>query len=388
MERNEQQGLAFIRTVTSLTPIENADNIETAHVLGWTVVVKKGTLQPNDKVVYFEIDTLLPLDNKHFEFLKPRGCRLVDGKEYHRLKTAKLRGQISQGLIVKASDFNFEHIEEGTDVTTNLNLLKYEKPSIGVKGNTGTKVSSTAEFPSYLGFGKTDETRIQNAPDYLRLWKGKDVVGTVKMDGTSSTYFLNKNEKYSDSFWFRIKNRFLKLFGKEIKPKIFGICSRNIFLNKKPNSYKYEDVYGKIALKYDMEKILNYLFHKTGNYYCFQGEICGDGIQGNPLKLKQGEHELFIFNVYNITKQEYLTHEEQTQLVIDCGLKNVPVTFDGKFEFSTTEELLKFAEGKYDSGVIREGVVFRLKHEPYQVGGRRNSFKVVSNSYLMKFEND
>ena len=81
MERNEQQGLAFIRTVTSLTPIENADNIETAHVLGWTVVVKKGTLQPNDKVVYFEIDTLLPLDNKHFEFLKPRGCRLVDGKE-------------------------------------------------------------------------------------------------------------------------------------------------------------------------------------------------------------------------------------------------------------------------------------------------------------------
>lgn len=249
-------------------------------------------------------------------------------------------------------------------------------------------MSSTAEFPSYLGFGKTDETRIQNAPDYLRLWKGKDVVGTVKMDGTSSTYFLNKNEKYSDGFWFQIKNRFLKLLGKEIKPKIFGICSRNIFLNKNPNSYKYEDVYGKIALQYNMEKILNYLFHKTGNYYCFQGEICGDGIQGNPLKLKQGELELFIFNVYNITKQEYLTHEEQTQLVTDCGLKNVPVTFDGKFSFSTTEELLKFAEGKYDSGVIREGVVFRLKYEPYQVGGRRNSFKVVSNSYLMKFEND
>lgn len=388
MERNENQGLAFIRSVTNLTPIENADNIETAHVLGWSVVVKKGTLQPNDKVVYVEIDTMLPLDNKHFEFLKPRGCRIVNGKEFHRLKTVKLRGQISQGLIVKASDFGFENLKEGTDVTSNLNLIKYEKPTPGGKNNSAIQVTTTGEFPSHLGFGRTDETRIQNAPDYIRLWKGKDVVGTVKMDGTSSTYFLNKNTKFTDSKWFKIKNKIYKFFGKEIKPNVFGICSRNIYLNKNQTSYKYEDVYGKIALQYKMENILTYLFHKTGNYYCFQGEICGDGIQGNPLKLKQGEHELYIFNVFNITKQEYLTHDEQTQLVTDCGLKNVPIAFDGKFEFQTIDEMLQFAEGKYDSGVIREGVVFRLKHEPYQNGGRRNSFKVVSNSYLMKFEND
>ena len=72
MERNETQGLAYIREVVEISPIPNAENIEVAKILDWKVVSRKGELSVGDKVVYFEIDSLLPISNPNFAFLESR----------------------------------------------------------------------------------------------------------------------------------------------------------------------------------------------------------------------------------------------------------------------------------------------------------------------------
>ena len=81
--------LASIQTVNAVEPIPNADAIEKIRVLGWWVVVKKGEHQPGDKLVYCEIDSLLP-ERPEFEFLRassfkpaqrdPTGARDAPGR--------------------------------------------------------------------------------------------------------------------------------------------------------------------------------------------------------------------------------------------------------------------------------------------------------------------
>ena len=386
MERNETQGLAYIREVVEISSIPNAENIEVAKILDWKVVSRKGELSVGDKVVYFEIDSLLPISNPNFAFLEPRGCKEIDGQKYHRLKTVKLRGQISQGLIMKASELSLEDKKVGTDVTSELNLKKYEIENR--KNNSCRTIRPDGCFPTHIGFDKTDETRIQNAGYYIDQWKGKKVIATVKMDGTSSTYFYTKNIKYKNTKTFEFINSIKKIFKKDIKEFEYGICSRNLQLKYNSNVPEFGNVYEKISKQLGIEQKLSDYYKKNGHLLCIQGEICGDGIQKNPLKLKQNEHKLFVFNIFNINEQKYLSPKEQEHVLKELNLDGVPVHYVGEFKWNSVDELLQEAEGKYESGVIREGLVFRLYDEPMKDANGKNSFKVVSNSYLLKYEND
>ena len=386
MERNETQGLAYIREVVEISPIQNAENIEVVKVMDWKVVTRKGELSIGDKVVYFEIDTMLPISNSKFAFLEPRGCKEIDGQKYHRLKTIKLRGQISQGLIIKACELKLEDKKVGTDVTSELNLKKYEIENS--KNPSCRTIRPYGCFPTHIGFDKTDETRIQNAGYYIDQWKGKKVIATVKMDGTSSTYFYTKNEKYKNTKTFKFINFIKKIFKKGINEFEYGICSRNLQLKYDSHVPEFGNVYEKISKKLGIEQKLSDYYKKTGRFICIQGEICGDGIQKNPLKLKQNEHKLYVFNIFVINEQKYLSPREQETVLKELNLESVPVHYIGEFKWNSVDELLQEAEGKYESGVIREGLVFRLYDEPMKDTNGKNSFKVVSNSYLLKFEND
>jgi len=131
--------LASIKKIDKLEPIEGADRIELAHVGGWKVVVAKDVgHQQGDMVVYCEIDSFLPIEPE-FEFLRKSSYKkLVDGTEGFRLKTIRLRGQVSQGLIIPAKDVHeIIHrsipnlnlgLYEGLDVTEMLGITKYEPP--------------------------------------------------------------------------------------------------------------------------------------------------------------------------------------------------------------------------------------------------------------------
>lgn len=337
--------LASVQVVNEIRPIENADAIECAVVLGWTVVVKKGEFKIGDKCVFFEIDSILPNEEK-YSFLDYK-------EEYngYRLKTVRLRGQLSQGLALPINIFELpEDIEIGTDLTEQLKIRKYEPP---VPEEVGAKSSNRVwEIP------KTDEERYQSNPDLVDALKGKEYYASVKLDGTSTTIILNIND--------------------ENEPEA-NVCGRNTCYEENPNNK-----YWAVAMKYNMkEKILEY-YNKTGKRLAFQGELIGPKIQGNKMGLT--ENDLYIFNVWIAEgKQPYEKCDIDTALSIVKGLKLkfVPIELTGIFEYNT-EDLQGLTELPYNKYFKNakpsqniEGLVFRSKD-------MKVSFKVVSNKFLLR----
>lgn len=330
--------LASIRKVSDIQPIVGADAIELALVDGWKVVTKKGEYKPGDLCIYCEIDSFLPI-KPEFEFLRKTSYKkMADGSEGFRLKTIRLRGEISQGLLLPISilgDFSWT-ASEGTDVTEMLGIIKYESPipaelSGKVKGN----------FPSIIR--KTDETRVQNLSNQWERFKasGKSFYVTEKLDGTSATYYFNDG--------------------------VFGVCSRNLELVEDENN-----TYWKVAKNLDLEnKLRNF-----GRNICLQGELIGEGVQGNPYKII-GQKVRF-FNAFDIDRQENVPLEDFIKLTNLFELSIVPV-LDVDYQLpDTIAEVLKFADGKsvLNSNFNREGVVIR-SHD------RSISFKAISNVFLL-----
>jgi RNA ligase (TIGR02306 family) len=182
--------LASIRTVTAAEPIPEADAIERVRVLGWWVVTKKGEFTPGDRVVYCEIDSLLP-ERPEFEFLRASSYKPAQADEAgqevlpagFRIKTVKLRGQVSQGICFPLSVLPpGAPSEEGADVTDLLGVRKWEPPlPVGMGGKV------KGGFPGFLP--KTDETRVQVLEPVLQRHRGRTFHVTEKLDETSFTAF-------------------------------------------------------------------------------------------------------------------------------------------------------------------------------------------------------
>lgn len=324
---------ASIQKISKVSPIEGADKIEKLQVLGWELVSAKGQFKEGDFCVYVEIDSVVP-DTKEFEFLR---------KYNFRVKTIKLRGQISQGLVLPMKIFSEGVFKIGDDVSEKLGITHYEKPiSVGMKG----KIKKSG-LP--FGIPVTDETRLQSIPSILEEIKGKEVYITTKCDGTSGTFAWKDGE--------------------------YHVCSRN-------NSYYEEDgnVYWKISKKYNLEEKLK----RLNINIAIRGEICGPGIQQNKLKLK--DHELFVFDIFDIDKHRY--HDYNLKFIVNqLNLQVVPLNSIDVFNYSL-EELLECAKGNYlNTTNRREGIVIRPLKEMSSIANKgRMSFKVVNNEYLLKDE--
>lgn len=124
------RALATIETIIGIAPIAGADAIERARVRGWDVVVGRDHFQVGDQVIYIEVDSFLPITDPRFAFLIPRGVRTDEtGNAGHVVKTARLRGQYSQGIIFELTDFpELTNITVGDDVTQQLNITKWDPP--------------------------------------------------------------------------------------------------------------------------------------------------------------------------------------------------------------------------------------------------------------------
>lgn len=117
------RALVTVETVTSIKEIENADFFAIAKVRGWDLVVKKEEVKAGDSVVYFEIDSHLPLADPRFAFLAPRGSKIVNGVDGHVLTSARMRGVYSQGLAIPATLFlEPETLADGEDLGTVLGV--------------------------------------------------------------------------------------------------------------------------------------------------------------------------------------------------------------------------------------------------------------------------
>ena len=325
--------IVSIQRIKKIEPIPNADAIVKATVLGWQLVTKKGEFNEGDLCVYVEIDALLP-DKPAFEFMKARGMRV---------RTIRLRGQISQGICFPLSILPGSiKIEEGMDVTEILGIEKYEPPvpaslSGIMKGG----------FPSFIP--KTDETRVQVLQDLLDKFNNEPCYVTEKLDGTSVTYF--------------------------IKDGVFGVCSRNLELIETPDNTLW-----KLAREMQIEEKLVAL---KGNY-ALQGEVIGEGVQGNKYKMKG--QQVFFFSAFNIDEYQYLDYSDFNAIIHELGFKTVPVLENDFVLINSIEALVKKAVGKSVLySVDREGIVIRPLIEKVDATGRV-SFKAINPEFLLKYE--
>ena len=347
-----ERKLATIRRISKLTPIEGADRIEVASVDGWNVIVAKDVgHKEGDKVVYCEVDSFLPI-KPEFEFLRKSSYRkLADGSEGFRLKTMKMRGVVSQGLILPLSVLDgkldwgpyISHgeiieqcFEDKTDMSETLGITKWDPP---LPANLAGKVKGY--FPEFIH--KTDEERIQNLADEYEDMRHCEFYITEKLDGTSATFYM--------------------------KDGVFGVCSRNLELLETE-----DNTFWQVARQLQIEE--KFKEHGLDNI-CIQGELHGSGIQKNPYKING--QDVRFFSAFDITEQRKLGFWEFEDLILDIGLRTVPIIHRYLRLPHTIAELIKGADGPsvLNFDTAREGLVYRT-HD------MRISFKVISNDFLLK----
>lgn len=340
--------LASIQKIREILPIEGADRIELAMINDWPVVVAKEVgHKVNDKIVYCEIDSFLPIEPE-FEFLRKSSYKKMDDLEGFRLKTIKLRNQYSQGLVLplsgaqdvvtrRGNNIDLSILNIDIDVTELLCIIKYEKP---IPANmTGVMKGN---FPSFIS--KTDETRIQGLTREYTSYKNHDgkYYATEKLEGSSITQYFNVDE--------------------------FGVCSRNIDLQKPDNIE--ENTFWKVTEQLDIENKIKDL----GLNIALQGELIGEGIQGNIYKLKG--QTIRYYNVFDIDKREYYDLTKFKSFINDLGLQTVPILDEDFVLPDNIQELVQLADGQSQlHNCLREGLVIR-SHD------RTISFKSISNNYL------
>ena len=385
-----KRALAYIVTVDDIMPITGADNIALAIVKGWKVIIKKEEFNIGDKGIYFEIDSKVPADDERFAFLA--------NKDY-RIKTMKLNkfGVYSQGLLIPLSHFpELGDLDINTDVTDALKVIYYEPADNQRKANApdpnAKYISMCARHPKlarkkwfrwlmkrqwgkkllFFFFGKkkdtpkgwpthfphikkTDEERCENMPQLLGY--PNLLVVTEKLDGTSTTFILERKGRKKFEFY---------------------VLSRNVRQkDEKQTCYHDHNIYWDMAFKYDVENKLRAYLEENPHltYVCVQGESVGS-VQGNPLKLK--EDAFYVFNFIDSEKGRWDTIQGSYQ-AIQMGFKHVPI-IDTDFRMpNDMEEFKQMATGpsRVNPDVMREGLVLR---EP----GTNLSFKNVSREYLLK----
>lgn len=381
------RALVHIEKITNIQNIPNADNIQSANVLGWNVIIQKNEFRENEIVAFFEIDSKLP-ETEWSEFMRSK---------HFKVKTMKLNkfNIISQGLALPIEiipELRDKAWEVGTDVTKLLGV-KYSSEDDNIRkapnGDPNAKYKAMASrrknlfklkpfrwlmkrdwgrkllfvffgkkkdkpksFPSWIV--KTDETRIENAPFYLE--SNEPWVKTEKIDGTSSTYAIDFTKK---------------------KKGEFIVCSRNVRqLDVKQECYhECGNVYYEMAAKYNIENVLKEIALKNNvKRVVLQGETYGESLQGNPYKLK--ERRFAAFNL--IYDGRRLGSEEAAEILKEYNIPFVPV-IDTNYVLPKDMETFKLeADGKSNiADVEREGFVYR------SIDGSK-SFKNVSRKYLLK----
>jgi RNA ligase (TIGR02306 family) len=332
--------MASIRRIDDIVPIEGADAIECAVLGGWKVVVKKGEFTVGNLAVYCEIDSWIPTELAPF-LSKGKEPREFEGIKGERLRTVKLRGQLSQGLLLplEPTCANIEsELFEGLDVSVPLNIVKWEAP---VNAQLAGQVKGN--FPSSIP--KTDQERVQNLTKEIKAAFDNNLLFelTEKLEGSSMTCYLIEQE--------------------------FGVCSRNLDLKRNDDNTLWKvAIEDKIELKMRIAGLDN---------HAIQGELVGPGIQGNIYKLSKPV--FFVFDIYDIKKGAYMNPVERQAMIKVLQLNHVPVlTNDKDLGIGTVDELLVWAEGKsfLNGKQEREGIVFK------QIDGGM-TFKAISNKYLL-----
>ena len=341
--------LATVRIVKAIEKIEGADVIELVLIDGWQCVAKKGEMYVGDKVVYFEVDSFLPIKSE-FEFLRKSSYRKLEFSEGFRLRTVRFLGRLSQGLALPFSELNLDvdNFNVGDDLTDLLEVTLYETPvPADLEGTV------LAAYPIYIP--KSNQERIQNLMDYIERYKDMLFEATIKLNGTSGTYYFNNG--------------------------YFGVCGHRMEYLDTP-----ENTFWNVAKRLRIQDILT-MYNRN---IALQGELMGPGIQKNKEKLKQ--HNFFVYDIYDIDNHQFFAPSERLRVLCALNIigsdekekiEHVPVIASACAYFSihkTLEDILESAKGRSLNSESREGIILKSMEE----GVDRISFKILNNDYLLK----
>jgi RNA ligase (TIGR02306 family) len=354
--------LASLEKILDIQPIPGADNILVATVLGYKTVVKKGEFEIGDFCVWHNPDCVVDETNPVYSFLKDK-----------RLRVIKLRGQVSQGLALPISILNnkpakdpsgylgnswemtdpkaparsfgnlgVDTVDEGWDVTEDVKIKKYEKP---IPAQLQGKIKGG--LPSFLI--RTDEENLRSNPKVLEELWGKNYYITMKIDGSSGTFY-----------W---------------KDGMLGVCSRNLeILEDETNTF------WRIAKQYNLTE----KFKQLEGDWAIQGEVYGEGIQGNKLGIKGVAFA--AFNLFNIKEHKYADYGTFLKTCFQLEIPTVPLIENGtEFELGLGDLIKTANELKYPNGEPAEGIVIRPFFDiESKVLGKRLSVKVISETFALK----
>ena len=358
---------AEIATINDIQPHPNADRLELATVYGWQCVVQKGRYRLGDKIVYIPIDSILPLQLEAAIFGPDSKVKL----NKHRIKTIKLRGAISQGLVADLEVCGLKTtLAPGTDVTKKLGITKYEPPAPKFQsqmGAFGRKTKHHHENPYFKKY-----TKFNNYKYYIDLFEPEEeVIITEKIHGTN--FRAGWVPFHANTLWRKL----LKLLG--LAPKwTFVYGSHNVQISEKP-TYKgfYEkNVYAETVVKYDLENIIP-------KGLVVYGEIYGAGIQKNYNYGLKEDRALTVFDIMDSETSEYLNRHDFEGWTKSMELPTPPTLHKGRFGKCSIEKLIDGPSVLAPEQKIREGIVIKTIEETKSIVGRK-ALKAINPEYLLK----
>lgn len=400
--------LATLQRIASLSPIPDADMIELVMLegLGWKCVVQKGLHAVGDLVVFCEIDSFVDVTQPEFDWLAKQAIEW-QGHRGARISTMKLRGQVSQGIVLPLVEMDasgskrptsvlekiatYENVanrpypvwiekvsehgyylelppltdprysrgpwgEIGLDVTQALGIQKWERElSLDLQGKAIGSLPFTVPF--------YDQERVQTLWDKIverrKEYPEEQFEVTEKLEGTSMTVYIDQEGH-------------------------FGVTGRNIEFEETPDHTMWKLVrqtHLEEKLRNMIKSAMSEGIKEIPEFMALRGELIGPGVQGNYYKLK--EFQFRLFDIWDIRKQEFISSARRYFVTANIdGLMHAPFHEQIRLQdFEDIESLLKLAEGQsmVNPAMRREGIVMKSKDPPFNF-----SFKVISNEYLLK----
>lgn len=355
--------LVTIRHIAGIKPIEGADRVELAQIDGWRCVVRKNDFVVGEQIVFFEPDTAFTnVDDDRISFLKKtshKQWKKADGTlvaECLRIKTIRLAGQISQGLVMKISRFEKEIAtseKDGLSLEEVIGIRHYDSLSeeMDVKLGKFSASVSRGHFPHFVP--KTDLPRIQNYLGLFETCKNMQFEVTEKMDGSSMSVGYSQSHLDTEPYFVASRNQMLQTGGR--------------------------DNYNRLAMMNNLQTILKEHHDETGDELCVQGELVGPRINGNKDNLIDFDYR--IFQIWNITHCKWLTVGERMKFCEKHQLNHVRVIDDRQQtfkSFQTIDELVEYVRAfKTANNNPVEGLVFKSQDGD-------TTFKVLNPDYLLK----
>ena len=427
--------LARFVLIDAIKPMKKADRLEIAVIGGWDCVVQKDLFKAGDKAIYFEIDSAIPLNhillaNFNKAYLKVTEDEYTKEK-YAVIKTVRLRGELSQGLLVGSDNYvksgdpkliTMALLPVDTDLTSILNVMKYvSKDEAKLYSVQETDDRDQSAFRKYwnklrmkligktivdglqpwpLGCKKSEEPRVQNS---FKLYNelvanGETVEESIKLNGESATFFVdllsNKAGVASRNYSLRTediiytKQEAVRIYVAEwMRYIVRRLAGAKMFLPRWKSRYYAQSVplvayfhREKMAEKLNMinnsasYELIEGAEFLAGKTISVQGEMVGPDFNGNAENAPR--NRFYMYRAYANGGIPFTP--EQTRFIAKLmDLDYIPVVSEALTLPPTIAEVLKRAEGPgfFDKSIQREGVVLKSN-----VTGQ--SVKVISNKWL------